>query len=232
MDIVLAFLPWWIINRRSLNRKERLGVLLAMSMGAFAGATSIAKTAFLPAIANADTSMLLFTLSNVFTCLLPAVYSVNLMILATAETAITIMAASIPVLRVLIKNTMKSYSIPRFYRSFRTEATYNTGDSKLMSSTAPSSSSPGSSQFSRKVISPPISPAHLNDEKSPISPAPAIGNKSPISPVHMSEKKPLPPLPERESVASWWPSSPQSGITRIEPAVHPLRSHNTDGRDF
>jgi hypothetical protein len=34
------------------------------------------------------------------------------MILATAETAITIVAASIPVLRVLIKNTMQSQSLP------------------------------------------------------------------------------------------------------------------------
>lgn len=33
MDILLATIPWWIINRRSLNKKERLGVLVAMSMG-------------------------------------------------------------------------------------------------------------------------------------------------------------------------------------------------------
>ena len=33
MDIALAALPWWIINRRSLSNKERFGVLIAMSMG-------------------------------------------------------------------------------------------------------------------------------------------------------------------------------------------------------
>ena len=33
MDIVLAAMPWWIINRRSLSKKERVGVLVAMSMG-------------------------------------------------------------------------------------------------------------------------------------------------------------------------------------------------------
>ena len=33
MDIILAMLPWWFINRRSLNKKERLGVKIAMSMG-------------------------------------------------------------------------------------------------------------------------------------------------------------------------------------------------------
>lgn len=33
MDICLALLPWTIIQKLSLNRKERLGVLVAMSMG-------------------------------------------------------------------------------------------------------------------------------------------------------------------------------------------------------
>jgi len=33
MDIVLALLPWKIILSLTLNKKERIGVLLAMSMG-------------------------------------------------------------------------------------------------------------------------------------------------------------------------------------------------------
>jgi hypothetical protein len=33
MDILLATLPWWMIDRGFLNRKERIGVLVAMSMG-------------------------------------------------------------------------------------------------------------------------------------------------------------------------------------------------------
>jgi len=99
MDILLALLPWRIINQRSLNQKERLGVLLAMSMGVFAGATSIGKTATLSAIANPDT----YT-------------TIALMIMATAETAITIIAASIPFLRVLIRSTVRDMSTqPRFY---------------------------------------------------------------------------------------------------------------------
>jgi hypothetical protein len=100
MDILLALLPWSIINRRSLNQKERLGVLTAMSMGVFAGATSIAKTATLSAIANPDT-----------------ITTVALMIMATAETAITIVAASIPFLRVLVRNTMHNgpSAAPQFY---------------------------------------------------------------------------------------------------------------------
>jgi hypothetical protein len=33
MDIFLALLPWKIILTLSLNRKEKTGVLIAMSMG-------------------------------------------------------------------------------------------------------------------------------------------------------------------------------------------------------
>lgn len=33
LDIVLAFLPWKIILSLTLNKKEKIGVLLAMSMG-------------------------------------------------------------------------------------------------------------------------------------------------------------------------------------------------------
>ncbi|OIW27623.1 hypothetical protein CONLIGDRAFT_441448 [Coniochaeta ligniaria NRRL 30616] len=104
MDLCLAILPWTIIRRLSLNRKERLGVLIAMSMGVFAGLTSIAKTATLGAISNPD-----------------AIATIALMILATAEISLSIIAASIPSLRVLIRNTMQVHSIPHFYRYHRTE---------------------------------------------------------------------------------------------------------------
>jgi hypothetical protein len=33
MDILLATLPWRLINRLALNQKERIGVLVGMSMG-------------------------------------------------------------------------------------------------------------------------------------------------------------------------------------------------------
>ena len=106
MDICLAILPWTIIKRLSLNRKERLGVLVAMSMGVFAGLTSIAKTATLDGISNPD-----------------AIATISLMILATAEISLSIIAASIPSLRVLVRNTMKVYSVPHFYRYHRTTDT-------------------------------------------------------------------------------------------------------------
>ena len=33
MDIVLAFVPWKIIWALTMNRREKFGVLVAMSMG-------------------------------------------------------------------------------------------------------------------------------------------------------------------------------------------------------
>ena len=33
MDIILALLPWRIVLTLTLNKKEKIGVLLAMSMG-------------------------------------------------------------------------------------------------------------------------------------------------------------------------------------------------------
>lgn len=87
MDIVLAVLPWKIIWILTMNHKEKFGVLVAMSMGIFAGVTSIVKATELPTIGNEN-----FTFA-----------STNLMILGIAESAITIMAASIPILRALLR---------------------------------------------------------------------------------------------------------------------------------
>ena len=71
-----------------MNKKEKFGVLVAMSMGVFAGVISIVKALELPAIANEKN----FTFA-----------STNLVILGIAESAITIMAASIPILRALLR---------------------------------------------------------------------------------------------------------------------------------
>ncbi|KAH8890712.1 hypothetical protein GQ53DRAFT_824435 [Thozetella sp. PMI_491] len=84
-DIVLALLPWKIIWTAKIRRNEKLGALFAMSMGVFAGITSFLKIASLVAIGNSD----LITM-------------VTLFIFATAEGAVTIIAASIPILRALL----------------------------------------------------------------------------------------------------------------------------------
>ncbi|SPN99516.1 uncharacterized protein DNG_02368 [Cephalotrichum gorgonifer] len=109
-DIVLALMPWWIIARNSMNMKERIGLLVCMSLGVFAGLTSFAKIVTLSAITNDD-----------------MIHTVPLNILGIGEAAVTIVAASIPVLRALltIQNPSKA------------------GSSGLISGTPKTATSPG-----------------------------------------------------------------------------------------
>lgn len=48
MDIALALLPWVMIWRLTMTRREKLGVGVAMSMGVVAGAASFVKMGMLP----------------------------------------------------------------------------------------------------------------------------------------------------------------------------------------
>ncbi|KAI1470485.1 uncharacterized protein F4812DRAFT_456495 [Daldinia caldariorum] len=86
MDFVLALLPWVILRRLRMDLKEKIGVAVAMSMGVFAGATAIVKSYSLPVIREDDFNYL----------------GVKLVTRSVAEIAITIIAASIPVLRTLV----------------------------------------------------------------------------------------------------------------------------------
>lgn len=102
LDIVLAILPWKVIWALTMNKKEKTGVLVAMSMGVFAGITSIIKLTQLPTISNAS-----FTDSTS-----------ALVVLGCAESAITIIAASIPILRALLKDGRPAPGPADFYHSF------------------------------------------------------------------------------------------------------------------
>ncbi|KAK3346864.1 hypothetical protein B0T25DRAFT_613518 [Lasiosphaeria hispida] len=124
MDIVLALVPWRIIWTLTMNKKEKFGVLVAMSMGVFAGVTSIIKITQLPSISNAG-----FTESTT-----------QLVILAVAEGAITIMAASIPILRALLRDARPPPGPADFYHMdfdlyAGTENTQGTGRSSTVIST-------------------------------------------------------------------------------------------------
>ncbi|KAK1833996.1 hypothetical protein QBC39DRAFT_389658 [Podospora conica] len=87
MDIVLALLPWPIIWKLQMKRKEKMGVALAMSMGVFAGCAAFVKSTKIPLVLGGD-----FTYEGY-----------DLVIWGGAEVAITICAASVPLLRVLIR---------------------------------------------------------------------------------------------------------------------------------
>ncbi|KAL1904987.1 hypothetical protein Sste5344_009241 [Sporothrix stenoceras] len=99
MDFVLALLPWKIVWRLQMRQQEKLGVAIAMSLGVVAGGMAIVKTSQIPSLAAGD-----FTYA-----------SIPLIVWGAAESAVTIMAASIPVLRVLLRDahqlTLRHYMV-------------------------------------------------------------------------------------------------------------------------
>ncbi|KAK9415249.1 hypothetical protein SUNI508_02097 [Seiridium unicorne] len=89
MDVTLALLPWNILWGLSVDRKEKLSALAAMSMGLLAGITSFAKIYAIQDSGKSD-----------------IVNAVQLVILATAEISVTIIAASVPLLRALARDKL------------------------------------------------------------------------------------------------------------------------------
>ncbi|SPO01902.1 uncharacterized protein DNG_04575 [Cephalotrichum gorgonifer] len=106
-DIVLAIIPWWVLSRAAMHFKEQIGLLICMSLGVFAGCTSIAKIITMRAITGND-------MINV----------VPLNILGIAEAQVTIIAASIPVLRALLRapnaTRAKSYAYGTNHNTVKT----------------------------------------------------------------------------------------------------------------
>jgi len=100
MDFVLALLPWKVIWKLQMKRKEKVGVAVAMSMGIFAGVTAIVKTTEIPTLDSPDFSYV----------------AAPLVLWSAAESAVTIMAASIPVLRTIFRD-LGSLSMMRRYAS-------------------------------------------------------------------------------------------------------------------
>ncbi|KAB5578193.1 hypothetical protein GE09DRAFT_953002 [Coniochaeta sp. 2T2.1] len=92
MDLSLALLPWKLIWGLQMKQKEKIGVAFAMSCGVFAGITAIIKTTKIPAMLSAD-----------------FYDGIDLFIWGNAESCVTIIAASIPILRVLIRDVKTSY---------------------------------------------------------------------------------------------------------------------------
>ncbi|KAK0614424.1 hypothetical protein B0T14DRAFT_438922 [Immersiella caudata] len=110
MDFALALLPWKLLMGLQMRKTEKIGAATAMSMGVLAGIAALVKTVNIPKLYSND------------------IYdSAQLMIWDTAEAAVTIVAASIPVLRVLLKNISTSmrkgtsnnegYSFSQFQKS-------------------------------------------------------------------------------------------------------------------
>ncbi|KAF2179279.1 hypothetical protein K469DRAFT_596566 [Zopfia rhizophila CBS 207.26] len=106
LDIMLAMFPCILIWRLPMDKREKFGVVFAMSLGFLAGITAAVKTSFLPGVGKWE----------------DMAYSIaDLLIWSLAETSVTIMAASIPYYRVLIKEVSSRGSAP-YRRSHRLES--------------------------------------------------------------------------------------------------------------
>ncbi|KAI0408935.1 hypothetical protein F4802DRAFT_593791 [Xylaria palmicola] len=87
VDFTFAIVPWFLVKDLNMKKAEKLGVAIAMSFGAVAGITAVVRSIFLPYLASPNFST----------------KATTLVIWYTAEADTTIIAASIPVLRALIK---------------------------------------------------------------------------------------------------------------------------------
>ncbi|KAF2477262.1 uncharacterized protein BDR25DRAFT_195757, partial [Lindgomyces ingoldianus] len=92
-DMLLAACPWLIIRHLQMNRKEKAGVIVAMSFGIVGGITAAVKTSFLPGMIRWKD---------------PLFDAADLLIWATLESSLCIIAASIPFLRVLVRDASSS----------------------------------------------------------------------------------------------------------------------------
>ncbi|KAG7293706.1 hypothetical protein NEMBOFW57_003763 [Staphylotrichum longicolle] len=90
-DIALALLPWQFISGLQMKKKEKIGVGIAMSMGIFAGITGLIKVSRIPKMLSDDFAD-----------------GVDLWLWGNTETTVTIIAASIPMLRVMIRDVAGS----------------------------------------------------------------------------------------------------------------------------
>ena len=54
MDIVLALLPWKLLWNLQMRKKEKVGIIVAMSMGVTAGTMATVKTVALNRFSTGD----------------------------------------------------------------------------------------------------------------------------------------------------------------------------------
>ncbi|TIC94020.1 hypothetical protein CH35J_009317 [Colletotrichum higginsianum] len=112
LDIALAIVPWLILMRPTpaeassgltLSKKEKIGVSVAMSMGVLAGMAAFVKASYMRSVNDVTGDF--------------SHGGAELAVWAAAETAITIMAATIPVLRVMLRDTaVKTRFLPEAIR--------------------------------------------------------------------------------------------------------------------
>ncbi len=109
MYFTLAFLPWKFLWKLQMKQGEKIGVGVAMSMGVFAGVTAVVKTTMLPRMMSSDFGKSFLVIITEVERMYIAhqcktADGVPLWIWGNAEVCSAIIAASIPMLRVLVRD--------------------------------------------------------------------------------------------------------------------------------
>ncbi|KAJ5919175.1 hypothetical protein N7466_010118 [Penicillium verhagenii] len=87
MEFILALFPWVILWEIQMEKREKIGIMIAMSLGIFASIAAFIKTSKLVNVSNISD----FTY-----------YCTPILLWASTETGLTIFASSIPTLRILL----------------------------------------------------------------------------------------------------------------------------------
>lgn len=87
IDFAFVVLPWKMLWALQMKRSEKVGVTLAMGMGTLAGIAAVAKTTVFPKVYSPE----------------PNTAGLQVSAWGAFETAVSIMAASIPILRALVR---------------------------------------------------------------------------------------------------------------------------------
>lgn len=140
LDVLLALLPWKILMGMAMLRRERLGVAVCMSLGIIAGVAGFIKNLKFASMASPDITY----------------ERVDLTIWGMAEGAVSIMAASLPVLRILFRQVASGSR--RYWKAMRRQS------ESLVNGHHLSFSTPRGSKGSGATAAPPAS--HLRHERS------------------------------------------------------------------
>ncbi|KAF2175453.1 hypothetical protein K469DRAFT_680029 [Zopfia rhizophila CBS 207.26] len=107
MDLLLTVVPWLTIWNLQMNKREKVGVIVTMSLGCLAGVTCAVKTSYLPSVGTWQD----FTFNTA-----------EVLIWGLSESAITIVAASIPFLRVLVREASSKGGSGPYHHSDTTQS--------------------------------------------------------------------------------------------------------------
>ncbi|KAF4947056.1 hypothetical protein FGADI_10686 [Fusarium gaditjirri] len=114
VDLILCVIAWTIIWKLSMRTREKIGVGIALTFGIFAAATAAAKCYKMLGLSSKNRTL----------------DRVGIIIWGTTESAVTIMAASIPVMRILVLRVYRRTPSQISNRPLRTLRVISTRDKR------------------------------------------------------------------------------------------------------